>query len=143
MDDLKALETLIGVLKESAQWWGAAFETMPSADAVIRSSRELSNDEIIDALEFYDGQQWPQDVLAHRCGHVVDGVSVPPRPCLVVNRLTKLVALAIDRNAGVKLSMRDMRILKAIITRQNRDAQMLYNYTLSSLVELESKRATF
>jgi hypothetical protein len=128
------VQELLQLIKDhQAIWLGAAIATMPTAWAVIKAfPRELLSGESFEALEFYQGKQWPQEILEIRSG----------RPCLVENRLPELVAAALDsqRHDGLpELSALELTKLRVIITLQNRDAQLFYNYVASSCVELLSK----
>ncbi len=141
------LQQLIDIARESTGWFGAAIESMPTALSVIMAfPRELIGGESYDAMEFYRGNQWPAEQRELRAGHMEGSIPRPARPCLVVNRLPELVAAALDhqREDGLPdLSALELTKLEIIITMQNRDAQMFYNYTLSSYVEfLQMQHAT-
>lgn len=141
-------------IRDQVAWWGNALESPLTVSSVIASaSRELTAEEKADALKFYDGDQWPEDVKALRSGMPFgEGMPRnPPRPCLVVNRLPELVATAIANEYGphfiaageaipAELAA-ELETLKIVITRQNRDAQMLYNYLISTYAEIISQRA--
>jgi hypothetical protein len=126
-------------IRDQVAWWGAQLDSPLTVSQVIASvSRELTDEEKAEALKFYDGDQWPEEVAAVREG----------RPCCVVNRLPELVAAAIAKEFGSFMPgevlpaqvAADIETLKIVITRQNRDAQMLYNYLISAYVEIISNR---
>lgn len=140
---LKALEDIqiailgaLGVeLEKYARWFGRALESGQTASAILRESggEHWPAETLGDLLAFYQGEQWPEAIKRLRMQF--------SRPLLVVNRLPELVAEALDmqRRAGLPpISAGELILLRAVIAYQNRDAQMLYNYTLSSILEWQT-----
>ncbi|MGH9666216.1 MAG: hypothetical protein ACRD9L_17455 [Bryobacteraceae bacterium] len=78
-----------------------------------------------EALDFYLGNQWPEDVKASR---VIAG-----RPCLVFNFLPQIVESMV---MGQQLSDYDRINVIRRVVRAAKDAQMLHNYAMSALMEL-------
>ncbi len=126
---------LVREAQSQIRWFGHAVETMPSASAVLKAAVPMTDEERASALRFYEGVQWPEDIKAKRMAQ--------HRPILVVNRLPELVAAALAKEYGafapgeaLPLSVqRDIAQVKAVIAHENRDAQMVYNYLVSALVE--------
>jgi len=123
-------EELIKTAQEFVQWWGTRIAEVAPATAILEAYRDVhfTPDEFAKAVEFYEGRQWPQDVLEFRAQR-------PPRPTLVVNRLPDLVAVALAKSDG-DLNPQSRTRLIVILTRQNQDAQMAYNYVVSAFVEM-------
>ncbi len=139
-------------IRDQVAWWGAQLDSPLTVSQVIASaSRELTEEEKTDALKFYDGDQWPEEIKMARAGYppMNGNPAVIARPCCVVNRLPELVAAAIAKEYGSFAPgevlpaqiVADIQTLKILITRQNRDAQMLYNYLVSAYVEIISNRS--
>lgn len=125
-------EELLAKLQEQVSWFGAALADIGTAQSVIDAGPSMTLEEVQRELDFYHGRQWPEHVLKLRTAQS------PPRPTLVVNRLPEIVSAALDKQRAVglpELSQSFLYLLEAIVTRQNRDAQVLYNYLLSALVE--------
>lgn len=136
-------------LRDAVQWWGNAVETMPSAGALLFVDSmivgSLSAEDADALLRFYEGDQWPPEIAAMRRDRLTAGVVIPARPTLIVNRLPELVAAALDahrRDGQPELSADELRNLKLAVTSRNRDAQMLYNYILSTFAELMSRECS-
>lgn len=128
---VESFGALAAEVEASIRWFGAALETLPAAsDLLDATSMALTGEEMDAALAFYRGKQWPDAIAALR--------QRDARPMLVVNRLPELVATALrrEREVGTRvLSPVEERRLIILLTRQNMDAQMLYNYALSALAE--------
>lgn len=101
---------------------------MPSAWALLRAVNLPALDDNDSLLRFFDGDQWPADVL--------DARQKAHQPTLVINQLPVLLAAALDadRRAGFP-PMIDITSVKRIIAYYNRDAQMLYNVHASAIAE--------
>lgn len=124
------------------QWMGDPIESMPAAEAILRECTDgFSADDVAKALKFYGGDQWPEGPKIQR--------KVLGRPFVTVNRLPLLVAASLEASwrAGSNYFTRvpsrslseeqekSLARLKVIITRRNWDAQEMYNYLCSNLVE--------
>lgn len=129
----EALGPIADQVRKVVAWWGTALESVAPAMAILNAADIEAvygrTDETAALLDFYEGHQWPALIRYQRV----------TRPCLVVNRLPEIVALAIAR-CPTPLSAEDLRALKIAVTRENKDAQMLYNYTLSAFAEHLSHR---
>ena len=106
-------------------WIGDTIESIESADEVIRNTPHTGPTEV-ECLRFCRGDQWVRAIQLKRWE---DG-----RPCLTINRLPALISAA-TRKGGRELSSEEYIQLCCAIARRNMDAQRLYNFTYSALVE--------
>lgn len=74
------------------------FNLVVSAESDQRK-RELED------LEFDAGNQWPDEVKAARGGQVVDGVPIPARPMLTINKLDQPIQLIINQQKNARLGI--------------------------------------
>jgi len=73
-------------------------------DLVCSAENEQRKRELED-LEFDAGNQWPDEVKAARGGQVVDGVPIPARPMLTINKLDQPIQLIINQQKNAKLGI--------------------------------------
>lgn len=123
---------LVERLTALVDWWGSSVAGMAPAGAVLEAARDevFSDEDDRELHAFARGEQWPGEVKSYR--------EEQERPCLVLNRIRELIAasLAAHRRAGlVELDEGQRRRLTLVITRENRDAQLLYNYLVSAVAE--------
>lgn len=114
-------------LQDLEMTWVHAVSQMPTAQSLLAGSDDMPT---VDTASFYAGEQWPGPVFHARLAQ--------GRMCLVVNRLSVLVAAALDANRRERLpdlEAREMARLQAIVTRQYRDLQQLYNYLVTAVCE--------
>ena len=71
---------------------------------VVSAESEQRKRELED-LEFDAGNQWPDEVKAARGGQVVDGVPIPARPMLTINKLDQPIQLIINQQKNAKLGI--------------------------------------
>jgi hypothetical protein len=113
---------LVPAVAAGIAWHGDDLIHSPSGAAILASIPD-GWEPTADLLNFYNGDQWAPEVLERRQG----------RPCLVVNMLPRLYALAWDAGAG---HPEDDERLKCWITYRNMEAQRLYNYMVSAAAEV-------
>ncbi len=139
-------------IRDQVAWWGQELDSPLTVSQILAAScGELTAEEKAEALKFYNGDQWPEEIKAARQAQpMMNGQPTrAARPCCVVNRLPELVAAAIAKEFGSFMPgevlpaqvVADIETLKIVITRANRDAQMLYNYLISAYVEIISNRS--
>lgn len=71
---------------------------------VVSAENEQRKRELED-LEFDAGNQWPDEVKAARGGQVVDGVPIPARPMLTINKLDQPIQLIINQQKNARLGI--------------------------------------
>jgi len=73
-------------------------------DLVVSAESEQRKLELED-LQFDAGDQWPDEVKAARGGQVVDGVPIPARPMLTINKLDQPIQLIINQQRNARLGI--------------------------------------
>lgn len=124
---------LHAVIDKMLSAWPGDKEIAP-ARAIIASDRQpYSHERYVESLKFYTGDtQWDERIRRERQRN--------SRPCLIVNRLPGMFAVAIAKESAVSevpLSDEENHRLIAAIVDRNRDAQTVFNYIVSSAVELD------
>jgi hypothetical protein len=118
------------------QWTGDDPATIGPAEAVLAAEPDalLTRQYVIESMKFYNGDQWPHDIVTAR--------ENANRPTLVVNKLPGLFASALAARPpmALQLSHRQMSALILAIVRRNRDAQCAYNYMCSAQVEMAQSK---
>lgn len=97
--------------------------TIAGINAVNPRFRQQS----LEDLAFYQGNQWPAEVLAAR--------AAMGRPCLVKNRLPELVRREMEQTAARLTDEEEMDLISRVV-REHRDRQMFLNYVYSAKAEL-------
>ena len=114
-------------------WFGDPLDSSPPASAIIEADSEsaaaLHETEVAELDAFYSGDQWRRELVAIRMNQ--------NRPCLVLNKLPRLVAMAITANQEL-ISTNHIRLLRRIITMRNMDAQRAYNIMASNAAEIQA-----
>ena len=101
------------------------------AEAILLMGSRVAPSEFDDLLDFYHGNQWDAKIRRLR--------EAEGRPCLVVNRLPALAAVAIAY-ARHTLSENERMALAVTIAHRNQDAQRLHNYIASADAEVRASR---
>ena len=113
------------------RWPDGVYENIAVADLIAATfgNKMPSEEEVSAAFRFYRGDQWPSEALWQR--------QKDDRPALVVNRLPALLATVLGNSgrAGYTVGIVEMQRAVVAIVRQNRDAQMAYNYLRSAEAE--------
>lgn len=110
MEDRSQTESSLLSAMESIDWdWSSECEP------------NLTSEQIAEALEFYHGKQWRAEIKRKR--------EEQHRPCVVANRLVEIVR---TRDCEGNLEA-----VASIVIRNN-DKQRLYNYLLSTLIEVQA-----
>lgn len=121
--------TLAAEVEASIRWFGTSIEGIQPAYAVLIENQEtFTQEEVRTALAFYGGDQWPAAVAAARAD----------RPMLVINVLPDIVRASLVKHlvsGASPLTPSETRRLQVIVSRQNQNAQRLYNYLVSALAE--------
>lgn len=118
---------LWALVKELVAWFGSQVETVAPADDLLACAFILTDEQIAEGLTLYrGGEQWPAEVLNER--------QLNHRPALTVNRLPDIVATSLSRSRA-PLTEEQVQRVTAYLAYVNGDAQRLYNYLLSTLVE--------
>lgn len=119
---------------EMPDWWcGDPLDSKLTAASIINANygmiERLSLDDINDAVKFYNGEQWEDDVMVSR--------GKQGRPTLTINKLHLLVsnALQASREEHEWLTPADHTRLIVTLTVRNMDAQRMFNYLQSVIVE--------
>jgi hypothetical protein len=73
--------------------------------SVALAADQRQRERELDDLRFDAGDQWPDDVKAQRKGMVVDGVPVPSRPMLTINKLASPVSLVVNQQRNAHLGI--------------------------------------
>jgi hypothetical protein len=73
--------------------------------ALVVSAESEQRKRELDDLEFDAGNQWPDEVKAARGGQVVDGVPIPARPMLTINKLDQPIQLIINQQKNARLGI--------------------------------------
>jgi hypothetical protein len=107
-------------------------QSNPAESGIAIAHQEAQAQWEADYLAFYAGEQWDPAVRAERLAM--------GRPCLVFNKIPGLVHARICKEGAADSYFLRKRLIPEVV-RDNRDHQVLYNFTRTAQAEILSCRA--
>jgi hypothetical protein len=118
------------------KWFGVPSYSGVTARMILAGQPVADPLEVKAARRFYAGEQWHREIELQRMKDA--------RPCLVINKLPAIVlqvSVNTRKSERRELSASEMDQVIAVVVRQNRDAQIIYNIARSAEAEVRANIA--